>query len=364
VRGCNLTDAVFEEVLSWWKDESKTLRAVDASDNYIASLNQKTIADCGIKELIVSSNVIQSLPDGLQLEKIDVSFNRLDTSETRLPRGLLTDGGTANLAGNAGIDFIDTNFAVQNRINRIDLTGSSVKCLNWRANMQLEGPLPDWVASLAMLEEIDVSDTRITSLPTGVFSGSKSSLRTINLGSCERLEELDDEVFQDLAAVTSLNLEKTSLQALPDKVFEDMTSLEELGLKGLQLKNLTKNMFTGCGAVEEIDMSNQGIAGIGHYAFHGAEGIKTLKVNGNPDTKSVQAQAFHGLTQLTTLEVDYTMLVEGGVSFDRGRLEAMKASLKNLVVYVRASEACERSVRASEACERAKRASEACETHG
>ena len=121
---------------------------------------------------------------------------------------------------------------------------AKVKFLGLRLNPSTERPFTlslrsDDFEGLVNLEELDLADTRLSSLTTGVFAGL-ASLETLNLNK-NRLRSLTTGVFDELTSLETLRLQQnSSLRSLPYDELEALPNLTELrvdpqGRRGYQM---------------------------------------------------------------------------------------------------------------------------------
>ena len=121
---------------------------------------------------------------------------------------------------------------------------AKVKFLGLRRNPSTESAFTlslrsDDFKGLVNLEELDLADTRLSSLPAGAFAGL-ASLETLNLNK-NRLRSLPTGVFDELTSLETLRLQQNpSLRSLPYDELEALLNLRELrvdpeGRRGYQM---------------------------------------------------------------------------------------------------------------------------------
>lgn len=131
--------------------------------------------------------------------------------------------------------FIPENVENMISLKTLNMGGSAIESVSF-ANLyklelletlictsaELEGALPVGISKLSNLKELDLSQTRITSLPSDI--GSLSNLETLDLSSCIKLEDIPNGISQ-LTALKSLSLRGCSkIKFLP----EDIGNLQNL----------------------------------------------------------------------------------------------------------------------------------------
>lgn len=94
-----------------------------------------------------------------------------------------------------------------------------------------EGDLPEGISALANLKELDLSYSKVASLPQDF--GNLASLENLNLSGCRKLTRLSDNLGQ-LPKLTTLQLmNAASLETLPENI-GDLTALTTFSMNGCE----------------------------------------------------------------------------------------------------------------------------------
>lgn len=169
--------------------------------------------------------------------------------------------------------------------------------------------LPSGIFSgLAKLETLNLSSNKLTSLPTNPFSGL-AKLNTLNLSSNPALGSLRETDFQgvddegDLAALENLNLGNTGLSSLPEDIFDGLATLQQLGLYRNSLTALPEDVFDGLTALETLRLNSNILARLPEDVFDGLSNLVQLWMHDNKKLRRLPADVFDGLSNLKELNI-------------------------------------------------------------
>ena len=110
-------------------------------------------------------------------------------------------------------------------------------------------------SDLALITSLDLSETSITSLASGDFTGL-SALVDLQLW-VNAFTTLPAGVFDSLAALERLNLNNNDLTTLPAGVFDSLAALERLWL--IDLTTLPDGVFDSLAALEWLWLTDLGL---------------------------------------------------------------------------------------------------------
>ena len=125
--------------------------------------------------------------------------------------------------------------------------------------------------------------------------------------SYNALTTLPDEVFDDLTALTELQLYSNALTTLPAGVFDDLTMLTELNLNSNALTTLPDGVFDNLTALETLVLGNNRLTTLPAGVFDDLTGVRILLL-GNNGLTTLRARVFDGLTALTDLSLNSNAL--------------------------------------------------------
>ena len=152
----------------------------------------------------------------------------------------------------------------------------------------------------------------ITALKSGDFAGL-SGLEELNLGN-NSLSTLPGDVFAGLSSLKKLHLSGNDLTALPVNVFAGLSSLEVLLLGGNNLAALDVSLFAGLSRLGWLDLAANRLTSLPAWVFRGLVNLKRLDLQEN---------------QLTALPLDiFAGLINLGVLYlQRNQLAALPAGI-------------------------------------
>ena len=129
--------------------------------------------------------------------------------------------------------------------------------LGWNFHLKLE---PHCFNGLRVLEQLDLRCCRLKAVPTEAFSGVGRTLRRLNLAMCamgfnESLQ-LEPHCFSSLVVLEELDLSDCSLKTVPAEALSGLgRTLRRLDLSGNRELQPAPGCFSGLSALEELDLS-------------------------------------------------------------------------------------------------------------
>ena len=160
-------------------------------------------------------------------------------------------------------------------------------------------------AHLAIIRELDLSDSGITNLQQHDFSGL-NSLKLLQLDD-NSLTELPQGIFRGLSSLEILWLQNNSLNALPENVFSGLGRLRELVLFRNSLSVLPERLFSGLGVLETLRLQDNSLRTLPEGVFHGLNKLRELSLIGN-SLSDLPDSVFSGLGALRWLSLDKNSL--------------------------------------------------------
>ena len=119
----------------------------------------------------------------------------------------------------------------------------------------------------------------ITALKSGDFAGL-SGLEELNLGN-NSLATLPGDVFAGLSSLKKLHLSGNDLTALPVNVFAGLSSLEVLSLGDNNLTALDVSLFAGLSRLGWLDLAANRLTSLPAWVFRGLANLKRLDLQEN-----------------------------------------------------------------------------------
>ena len=153
-------------------------------------------------------------------------------------------------------------------------------------------------SDLALITSLDLSETGITSLASGDFTGL-AALTFLDLDS-NAFTTLPDGVFDNLAALTFLDLDSNAFTTLPDGVFDSLSALETLWLFSNNLTTLPDGVFDNLAALTFLDLGSNALTTLPDGVFDSLSALETLWLFSNNLT-TLPDGVFDSLSALETL---------------------------------------------------------------
>ncbi|XP_019635143.1 PREDICTED: insulin-like growth factor-binding protein complex acid labile subunit [Branchiostoma belcheri] len=203
-----------------------------------------------LTEISVSSNRLQSIPEGLDVIKhariLDISNNPIQS----LPNG---------------------QFASLSSLLKLDISNVSA--------IQDGGLAPDALSGLHSLVELRVENNELSKVPSQALSAVKQiQILSLNHNNIATLEEND---FISVSNVSNLQLAGNMLVKVPEKALRPFTNLTQLDLSGNPVVHVSDWSFGNSTTLASLRLSNAKLSVIDPAAFHGLKGVHSIDVTNN-----------------------------------------------------------------------------------
>lgn len=184
------------------------------------------------------------------------------------------------------------------------------------------------------IEELDLSNSKLTSIPEGAFAYCKN-LKTIKLPST--ITSIGDEAFYNCQSLTNIEgLDKCNLKSIGSAAFSNCKALENLDFSKSTFTNVPSKAFNGCSALAKITLPNT-LTTIGGYAFYACYSIPQLDLS-NTALTTLENYALYQMRETTKFSLPDSISSVGthafSVSTSNGAVPTvLPASLKDKVNY-------------------------------
>lgn len=268
---------------------------------------------------------------GLNLQKFDLSngsdivvSNDIDGIPVTYVRGLTADLTSIKLP-NSLIKIKDDAFNSMDTLKSLVIDGGAPN-LNELGERSFSG--------CSNIEELDLSNSKLTSIPEGAFAYCKN-LKTIKLPST--ITSIGDEAFYNCQSLTNIEgLDKCNLKSIGSAAFSNCKALENLDFSKSTFTNVPSKAFNGCSALAKITLPNT-LTTIGGYAFYACYGIPQLDLS-NTALTTLENYALYQMRETTKFSLPNSISSIGthafSVSTSNGAVPTiLPASLKDKVNY-------------------------------
>lgn len=184
------------------------------------------------------------------------------------------------------------------------------------------------------IEELDLSNSKLTSIPEGAFAYCKN-LKTIKLPNT--ITSIGDEAFYNCQSLTNIEgLDKCNLKSIGSAAFSNCKALENLDFSKSTFTNVPSKAFNGCSALAKITLPNT-LTTIGGYAFYACYSIPQLDLS-NTALTTLENYALYQMRETTKFSLPDSISSIGthafSVSTSNGAVPTvLPASLKDKVNY-------------------------------
>lgn len=268
---------------------------------------------------------------GLNLQGFDLSNgsdivvpNDIDGIPVTYVRGLTADLTSIKLP-NSLIKIKDDAFNSMDTLKSLVIDGGAPN-LNELGERSFSG--------CSNIEELDLSNSKLTSIPEGAFAYCKN-LKTIKLPST--ITSIGDEAFYNCQSLTNIEgLDKCNLKSIGSAAFSNCKALKNLDFSQSTFTNVPSKAFNGCSALAKITLPNT-LTTIGGYAFYACYGIPQLDLS-NTALTTLENYALYQMRETTKFSLPDSISSIGthafSVSTSNGAVPTiLPASLKDKVNY-------------------------------
>ena len=268
---------------------------------------------------------------GLNLQKFDLSNgsdivvpNDIDGIPVTYVRGLTADLTSIKLPSSL-IKIKDDAFNSMDTLKSLVIDGGAPN-LNELGERSFSG--------CSNIEELDLSNSKLTSIPEGAFAYCKN-LKTIKLPST--ITSIGDEAFYNCQSLTNIEgLDKCNLKSIGSAAFSNCKSLENLDFSQSTFTNVPSKAFYVCSALAKITLPDT-LTTIGGYAFYACYGMPQLDLS-NTALTTLENYALYQMRETTKLSLPDSISSIGthafSVSTSNGAVPTiLPASLKDKVNY-------------------------------
>lgn len=268
---------------------------------------------------------------GLNLQGFDLSSssyivvpNDIDGIPVTYVRGLTADLTSIKLPSSL-IKIKDDAFNSMDTLKSLVIDGGAPN-LNELGERSFSG--------CSNIEELDLSNSKLTSIPEGAFAYCKN-LKTIKLPST--ITSIGDEAFYNCQSLTNIEgLDKCNLKSIGSAAFSNCKALENLDFSQSTFTNVPSKAFNGCSALAKITLPNT-LTTIGGYAFYACYSIPQLDLS-NTALTTLENYALYQMRETTKLSLPDSISSIGthafSVSTSNGAVPTiLPASLKDKVNY-------------------------------
>lgn len=268
---------------------------------------------------------------GLNLQKFDLSNgsnivvpNDIDGIPVTYVRGLTADLTSIKLPSSL-IKIKDDAFNSMDTLKSLVIDGGAPN-LNELGERSFSG--------CSNIEELDLSNSKLTSIPEGAFAYCKN-LKTIKLPST--ITSIGDEAFYNCQSLTNIEgLDKCNLKSIGSAAFSNCKALENLDFSQSTFTNVPSKAFNGCSALAKITLPNT-LTTIGGYAFYACYSIPQLDLS-NTALTTLENYALYQMRETTKFSLPDSISSIGthafSVSTSNGAVPTiLPASLKDKVNY-------------------------------
>lgn len=285
------------------------------SSNKISSLNSNTFSKVPqLQVLHLDHNEISDLPPGTfeytpMLQMIDLNHNRIS---------VIASGTFRNLTV---LRILDLSYNTLKSLPEDAFLGCKLERLNLSNNNIFHAPLRSLEHVHPTLRYLDLSNNRITSIPTSGLNGLPGLL-SLNL-SANKLTILNENSFKKLQNLFHLDLSQNSLYRVDDAPFRPLLSLQSLVLKDVSLQyvptlflpslrfldlssnlltNISDQSFVQVKDLRRLDLSHNYLQEVPQHVWHSVKKIRYLDISYNP-IQVLSMSSFEKLSKLKELDM-------------------------------------------------------------
>ncbi|CAD7006044.1 unnamed protein product [Ceratitis capitata] len=277
-----------------------------------------------IQRLVIRNNKIKTIDSSIQfyaeLTFLDLSSNHLMTIPQR------------TFAYQKKLQEVHLNDNKIGAISNKTFIGlSAVTVLNLRENLISELHLGTFTP-LVKLEELNLGKNRIGFVDPKAFDGL-TQLRILYMDDNALTSVPDPVIFQAMPNLAELFLGMNTLTTLPAAAFQDVPALTRLDLRGAGLRNISHDSFRGLEALRQLDLSDNRLTRVPTFSLSQLARLEELSLGQN-DFEVIVEGAFVGLKQLKRLEINGALRLKrimNGAFSTNGNLEYLNLSSNKML---------------------------------
>ncbi|XP_015790931.1 chaoptin-like [Tetranychus urticae] len=276
------------------------LQIVDLSWNRLIELPSELFHDnINLRILHLTGNELTLLPENLlnptvHLEKLDISYNRLTLFPSKALKPVSSSLRSLILTGNQLWSLRREDFeGILPRLLNLDLSGNHIKqiqssCLTPLTSLislnLADNPLKlirdNLLKTLsATLEELNLSNTRLTELPDLSYM---DSLISLNLS----VNKLSGLTFTNYTSLINLDLSQNAFTSIPNNVWHFLPSLQSLSISSNPISFLHNDSFIGLKSLESLEIANLSLNYIQYGVLRPLSSLSSIKLSNYPSIKS------------------------------------------------------------------------------
>ena len=153
---------------------------------------------------------------------------------------------------------------------------------------------------LAAITSLSIERTRLTTLQSGDFDGL-IGLTDLSL-SYNNFTLLPTDIFDQLSALKNLSLDGNDFTSLPTDIFDQLSALENLDLSWNAFTTLPDGLFDGLTTLKVLDLSFNELTTLTDSIFEDLTALEDLNLAVNELT-TLPADIFDNLSALKTLDI-------------------------------------------------------------
>ncbi|KAK9880923.1 hypothetical protein WA026_013256 [Henosepilachna vigintioctopunctata] len=211
--------------------------------------------------------------------------------------------------------------------NTFDISGNQIKHLILK-NSNIEELQRRAFVGLVFLEDMDLSNNKIMTIPPSTFAGVKKIV-FVNLEN-NSLTLLSNDGFSELINLETLILNKNKISIINTNAFNGLKNLRILNLNSNNINNITA-IFNNLTSLQYLDLSENAITDLKGHDFANLTSLLELKMNKNKIKKlpslefscmknlevlrlsnnfidQIDINAFEGLQELETLDLGNNLI--------------------------------------------------------
>uniref|UniRef100_A0A8D9ETU7 Protein toll n=1 Tax=Cacopsylla melanoneura TaxID=428564 RepID=A0A8D9ETU7_9HEMI len=290
----------FSDILSPISVEDS--KSPDAGTNFTTQMPVPTVKACtyNLRTLDLSGNQIPVMPsNGFSLlkflEQLYISSNNIN----------IVGEGALNGLDKLQVLDMSRNKIVQLPENLFRNCSSTIRIISFQKN-SISALSAGLFKNLTHLISLDLSQNQISDvwINNNTFSGL-IRLVMFNL-SHNRINKLDETLFQDMYTLQVLSLEHNVIEILPPNIFKPLSNLHTLHLSFNKLKRVDAHSLNGLFVMNWINFSHNEIESLHPQALRNCTGLQDFFISHNK-LKYVP-EVLRGMHTLQTVDLEKNLI--------------------------------------------------------
>lgn len=224
------------------------------------------------------------------------------------------------------LNYVKVQYATIAEVPSYALANASLIREATLARNQIMALRPSAFANLPMIVVLDLSENRLSYIPSDSFGPNLPELRRLFLDR-NNISAIADKAFKYLPRLEELEIQGNELTDIHRSTFTGLESLRRLDLRSNRLTTIRDSTFMETPSLQELDIDENRLEIVEPKAFKGLHHLMRLRLRDNK-LKSLSDNVFVGVNNVHFLDLRDNDLV----TLTANAVEPLRRNLKNITM--------------------------------